>query len=153
MGLEKYFVFLLGMQSVPLGHFDAARQAGDQEDLWVVPDELMIGDRGGRDGIHDQEGLWCQQAPDCVCWDGREGVCDQEAVWFLASGTVWRPSWAEVCWSIGACAQLLAKGQSLIEVASIFHHTFVLQQVSVSTLLLSIQVYKWYPSGCEGDYV
>ena len=113
MGLEKYFVFLLGMQSVPLGHFDAARQAGDQEDLWVVPDELMIGDRGGRDGIHDQEGLWCQQAPDCVCWNGREGVYDQEAVWFLASGTVWRPSWAEVCWSIGACAQLLAKGQRL----------------------------------------
>merc|ERR1712002_1073859 len=90
MGLEKYFVFLLGMQSVPLGHFDAARQAGDQEDLWVVPDELMIGDRGGRDGIYDQE-----------------------AVWFLASGTVWRPSWAEMCWSIGACAQLLAKGQRL----------------------------------------
>ena len=112
-GPGERFVFLLGMQSVPLSHFDGARQAGDQEDLWVVPDELMIGDRGGRDGIHDQEGLWCQQAPDCVCWNGREGVYDQEAVWFLASGTVWRPSWAEVCWSIGACAQLLAKGQRL----------------------------------------
>ena len=74
---------------------------------------LTTWDRGGRDGKNDQEGLWCQQAPDCVCWDGREGVCDQEAVWFLASGTVWRPSWAEVCWSIAVCAQLLAKGQSL----------------------------------------
>ena len=107
------FVFLLGMQSVPLSHFDGARQAGDQEDLWVVPDELMTWEMGGRDGKNDQEGLWCQQAPDCVCWNGREGVYDQEAVWFLASGTVWRPSWAEVCWSIAVCAQLLAKGQSL----------------------------------------
>ena len=74
-GPGEKFVFLLGMQSVPLSHFDGARQAGDQEDLWGVPDELMTWDRGGRDGKMIRRACGANQLLTvCVGMEGREFV-------------------------------------------------------------------------------